>query len=90
MIPSFLSDFRHKSTHLDITQYFGATNPCGGAQIAGIVLGKQCNLLGEIVGEIVWQKVVPTSKKTILERDYRFFASLLSDMDLGNVDTREA
>ena len=29
-------------------------------------------------------------KKTILERDYRFFASLLSDMDLGNVDTREA
>ena len=54
------------------------------------MLGKQCNLVGEIVGEIVWQKVVPTSKKTILERDYRFFASLLSDMDLGNVDTREA
>ena len=29
-------------------------------------------------------------KKTILERDYRFFAALLSEMDLGNAYTREA
>ena len=29
------------------------------------------------------------SKKTILERDYRFFDAVLSEMDLGNVDTRE-
>ena len=27
--------------------------------------------------------------KTILERDYRFFDAVLSEMDLGNVDTRE-
>ena len=30
---------------------------------------------------IVWRKVVPTSKKKILERDYRFFAASLSEMD---------
>ena len=29
-------------------------------------------------------------KKTILRRDYHFFAAVLSEMDLGNVDTREA
>ena len=28
-------------------------------------------------------------KKTILERDYRFFDAVLSEMDLGNVDTRK-
>ena len=38
----------------------------------------------------VWRKVVLTSKKTILEGDYRFFAALLLEMDLGNADTREA
>ena len=32
---------------------------------------------------------IPTSKKTILERDYRFFAALLLEMDLGNAYTRE-
>ena len=32
--------------------------------------------------------VVPTSKKTILARDFRFFAALLSEMDLGNTDSR--
>ena len=37
----------------------------------------------------VYRKVVPTSKKTILERDYRFFAALLLEMDLGNAYTRE-
>ena len=48
--------------------------------------GKHCNLL-----EInVWRKVVPTSKKRVFEeRDYRFFDAVLSEMDLGNVDTRE-
>ena len=38
----------------------------------------------------VWRKVVLTSKKTILEGDYRFFAALLLEMDLGDADTREA
>ena len=38
----------------------------------------------------VWRTVVPTSKKTILARDFRFFAALLSEMDLTNADTREA
>ena len=48
--------------------------------------GKHCNSLeGNISRE-----VVPTSKETILERDYPFFAALLSEMDLGNADTREA
>ena len=47
--------------------------------------GKHCNSLERNV----WRKVVPTSKKTILERDYRFFDAVLSEMDLGNVDTRE-
>ena len=27
-------------------------------------------------------------KKASLERDYRFFVAVLSEMDLGNVDTR--
>ena len=48
--------------------------------------GKHCNSLE---GNIWWE-VVPTSKETILERDYPFFAALLSEMDLGNADTREA
>ena len=38
----------------------------------------------------LWRKVVPTSEKTILVRDFRFFAALLSEMDLGNANTREA
>ena len=38
----------------------------------------------------VWRKVAPTSEKTILMRDFRFFAALLSEMDLDNADTREA
>ena len=29
-------------------------------------------------------------QKTILERDYCLFAALLSELDLGNADTREA
>ena len=38
----------------------------------------------------IWRKVVLTSKKTILERDNRFFAALLLEMGLSNADTREA
>ena len=45
---------------------------------------KRCNSLEGNVS------VVPTSKKTILARDFRFFVALLSEMDLGNADTREA
>ena len=29
-------------------------------------------------------------RKTILVRDFRFFAALLSEKDLGNADTKEA
>ena len=29
------------------------------------------------------------SKKTILEKDYHFFDAVLSEMDLGNVYSRE-
>ena len=29
-------------------------------------------------------------QKTILERDYCLFVALLSELDLGNADTREA
>ena len=36
----------------------------------------------------VWRKVVRRPKTTILQRDYHFFAAVLSEMDLGNVDTR--
>ena len=34
--------------------------------------GKNCNSLE------IWQKVVSTSEKTILESDYRFFPAVLS------------
>ena len=34
--------------------------------------------------------VVLTSKNTMLARNFRFFAALLSEMDLSNADTREA
>ena len=39
--------------------------------------GKHCNSLEGNV----WRKVFPTSKKKILERDYRFFAAPSSEMD---------
>ena len=48
--------------------------------------GKHCNSLAGNV----WRTFVPTSKKTILARDFRFFVALLSEMDLDNADTREA
>ena len=38
---------------------------------------RHCNSLEGIV----WRKVVPMSKKKISERDYRFFAAPLSEMD---------
>ena len=52
----------------------------------GSLHGKHCN---SIEGNI-WREVVPTSKEMILERDYPFFNALLSEMDLGSADTREA
>ena len=48
--------------------------------------GKQCNSLE---GNI-WRNVVSTSKKTILERDQRFFAVVLSHIINNDVDVREA
>ena len=60
--------------------------PMVGSRFLGSPRGKHFNSLK---GKI-WRKVVLTSKKTILERDNRFFAALLLEMDLGNADTREA
>ena len=37
-------------------------------------------------GERLFQRL----KKTILDRDYHFFATVLLEMDLGDVETREA
>ena len=38
--------------------------------------------------ENVWQKVIPTSKKNILVRDYHFSAALWSEMNLGGADDK--
>ena len=48
--------------------------------------GKHCNSLE---GNI-WRKVVSTSKKTILEKDQRFFAAVLSHIINNDVDARAA
>ena len=48
--------------------------------------GKLCNSLE---GNI-WLKVVSTSKITILERDQRFFAAVLSHIINNDVNAREA
>lgn len=45
-------------------------------RLLGSPRGKHCNSLEGIA----WRKVVPMSKKKILERDYRFFAAPLSEM----------
>ena len=42
--------------------------------------------LEELYGERLFRR----PKKTILARDFRFFAVLLSEMDLTNADTRGA
>jgi len=47
--------------------------------------GKHCKSLEGNV----WRKVVSTSKKRILERNQHFFAIVLSQMDLCNVDMRK-
>ena len=48
--------------------------------------GKHCNSLERNV----WRKVVSTSKKKILARDHGFFAAVLSEMVVGNIDKRVA
>ena len=53
------------------------------AQISGITTGQTLQLARR-------RKVVPTFEKTILARYFRFFFALLSEIDLGNADTREA
>jgi len=45
--------------------------------------GKHCKSLEGNV----WQKVVSTPKNTVLGKDQRFFAVVLSRMGFGNVDT---
>ena len=40
----------------------------------------------EMYGEMLFRR----PNKTIWERDYRFFAAFLSEMDLGNANSREA
>lgn len=52
----------------------------------GLPRGQHRNSLEGNVG----RRVVVTSKKTILQRDYRFYAAVLSEMDLVDADTREA
>ena len=48
--------------------------------------GKHCNS----PERTTWRKVVSTSETTILVRDHRFFASVLSEMGVGNINTRVA
>ena len=52
----------------------------------GLPRGQHRNSLEGNVG----RRVVVTSKKTILQRDYRFYAAVLSEMDFVDADTREA
>ena len=51
--------------------------PCYAHRSLGSPGGKHCKSLEGNV----WRKVVSTSKKTILGRDQRFFAVVLSKMD---------
>jgi len=65
---------------LPVTEY-----PCYAQRTLGSPGGKHCKSLESNV----WRKVVSTSKKTILGRDQRFLAVVLSIIDVGNVDTRK-
>ena len=54
---------------------------CYAQRFLGSLGGKHCkSLKGN-----VWRKVVLTSKKTIFEGVRRFFAAILSEMDLDHV-----
>ena len=43
-----------------------------------------------VIGSLCLRKVISTFKYTILMWDHRFFAAVLSQIDLGKVDTKEA
>ena len=58
---------------------------CYAQRILGSLGGKHCKSLEGNV----WRKVVLTSKKTIFEGVRRFFAAVLSEMDLDHVGTWE-
>ena len=58
---------------------------CYAQRILGSLGGKHCKSLEGNV----WRKVVLTSKKTIFEGVRRFFAAILSEMDLDHVGTWE-
>ena len=51
----------------------------------GLTGSKHCNSLEGTI----WREVVSTTKKTILERDQRLFAAVLSRMINNDVDARE-
>ena len=52
------------------------------AKISGIATGRTLQLYGE--------GLFQGKTKTIMERDHRFFAADLSEINLSNVDTQEA
>ena len=70
---------------LTLNEWFASNRGdlCYAQRTLGSPGGKHCKSLGGNVR----QKVVSTSKKTTLGREQRFFAVVLSIMDLGNVDT---
>ena len=61
-------------------------DPCIYAQIFGIAMGQTLQL----TRRKCMANGCPTSKKTILARDFRFFTAVLSEMNLGNDVTGEA
>ena len=62
-------------------------NECALAKISGNATGQTHR---DSPVRNVQRKVVSTAQKeTISKRDYPFFAAVLSDVDLGDVDTRK-
>jgi len=51
------------------------------------ILGSPGGKHGKLLEGNEWRKVVLTSKKPIFEGFGRFFAAILSEMDLDHVDT---
>ena len=61
------------------------SDPCVYAQMSGIATGKTLQLTGKY-GENLFLR----PKKRFCREIIPFFATFLSEMDLGNADTREA
>ena len=65
---------------------FQGLNPCVCAKISGIATGQTLQL----ARMECMAKGCFNVKKMILDRDNHFFAPVLLEMDLGDVETREA